>query len=83
VNEVNLLHELAPEAERLLERHVVQSKEWFPHALVPWDEVVKHDPRDQWSEELAPMIGWWKPAMACCMRPRSMTTGSTEPVTVR
>ena len=55
MNEVDLLQELAPEAERLLERHIAQSKEWFPHALVPWDEVGKHDPRDRWSPELAPM----------------------------
>ena len=55
MNEVDLLHELAPEAERLLERHLAQSKEWFPHALVPWDEVGRHDPRDEWSADLAPM----------------------------
>ena len=55
MNEVNLLHELAPVAENLLERHIAQSKEWFPHALVPWDEVAKHDPRDDWSPDLAPM----------------------------
>jgi acyl-[acyl-carrier-protein] desaturase len=55
VNEIDLLHELAPEAERLLERHLTTSKEWFPHAMVPWDEVVKHDPRDEWSEDLRPM----------------------------
>ena len=55
MNEVDLLHELAPVAERLLERHITQSKEWFPHALVPWDEVCKHDPRDDWHPDLAPM----------------------------
>ena len=55
MNEVDLLHELAPVAERLLERHIAQSKEWFPHALVPWDEVGKHDPRDDWSPDLCPM----------------------------
>lgn len=55
MNEVDLLHELAPEAERLLERHLAQSKEWFPHELVPWDEVVKHDPREPWSPDLRPM----------------------------
>ena len=55
MTEVDLLHELAPEAERLLERHIAQAKEWFPHALVPWDEIGKHDPRDEWSEDLAPM----------------------------
>ncbi len=55
MNEVDLLHELAPEAERLLERHLAASKEWFPHTLVPWEEVIKHDPREPWSEDLQPM----------------------------
>ena len=55
MNEVDLLHELAPEAERLLERHLSQSKEWFPHELVPWEEVVKHDPREPWSPDHRPM----------------------------
>jgi acyl-[acyl-carrier-protein] desaturase len=55
LNEVDLLHELAPEAERLLERHLSQSKEWFPHELVPWDEVVKRDPREPWSPDHRPM----------------------------
>lgn len=55
MNELDLLHELAPEAERLLERHLAASKEWFPHELVPWDEVIKHDPRDEWDPECRPM----------------------------
>ena len=55
MNEVDLLHELAPEAERLLERHLTQSKEWFPHELVPWEDVVKHDPREPWSPDHRPM----------------------------
>jgi len=55
LNEVDLLHELAPEAERLLERHLSQSKEWFPHELVPWDEVARHDPREPWSADHRPM----------------------------
>jgi len=55
MNEIDLLHELAPEAERLLERHLAGSKEWFPHELVPWDEVIKHDPRDHWDPDYRPM----------------------------
>jgi acyl-[acyl-carrier-protein] desaturase len=55
VNEIDLLHELAPEAERLLERHLAASKEWFPHELVPWDEVIKHDPRDTYDPEYRPI----------------------------
>ena len=55
MNEIDLLHELAPEAERLLERHLAGAKEWFPHELVPWDEVIKHDPRDHWDPDYRPM----------------------------
>jgi len=55
MREIDLLHELAPEAERLLERHLAASKEWFPHELVPWDEVIKHDPRDHWDPDYRPM----------------------------
>ena len=55
MNEVDLLHELAPEAERLLERHLSQSKEWFPHELVPWDQVARHDPREPWTADHRPM----------------------------
>ena len=31
-----LLHELEPEVERLLDRHLETSKEWFPHEYVPY-----------------------------------------------
>ncbi len=55
MNDIDLLHELAPEAERLLERHLAASKEWFPHQLVPWDEVIKRDPRDEWDPDFRPM----------------------------
>ena len=55
MNEIDLLHELAPEAERLLERHLAASKEWFPHELVPWEEVANHDPREPWSADVRPM----------------------------
>src|SRR5688572_25162187 len=35
-DDVALLDELTPEAERLMERHLTTSKEWFPHEFVPW-----------------------------------------------
>lgn len=37
MDDVALLHELTPVAERLLERHLSQTKEWFPHEYAPWD----------------------------------------------
>ncbi|MEA2900603.1 MAG: acyl-[acyl-carrier-protein] desaturase [Actinomycetota bacterium] len=55
MNETDLLHELAPEAERLLERHLSTSKEWFPHQLVPWDRSATSDPRDPWDIAAHPM----------------------------
>jgi len=55
MNETDLLHELAPEAERLLERHLSVSKEWFPHQLVPWDRAAKSDPRAPWDAAAHPM----------------------------
>jgi acyl-[acyl-carrier-protein] desaturase len=35
-----LLHELEPEAARLLDRHLDASKEWFPHEYVPYERAV-------------------------------------------
>jgi acyl-[acyl-carrier-protein] desaturase len=33
----SLLDALTPDAERLVERHMATTKEWFPHDLVPWE----------------------------------------------
>ncbi len=38
-----LLEELIPEAERLINRHFGVQKEWFPHEYIPWDESSKLD----------------------------------------
>ena len=43
-----LLHELEPEAERLLERHLASAKEWFPHDLVPWSRGHDFAPDEAW-----------------------------------
>ncbi|MEP6679951.1 MAG: acyl-ACP desaturase, partial [Chloroflexota bacterium] len=32
----NVLIELAPEAERLLSRHLGVAQEWFPHEYIPY-----------------------------------------------
>ena len=55
VTGADLLHELAPEAERLLERHLSVSKEWFPHELVPWSEASRVDPTSPWEPDDHPM----------------------------
>lgn len=36
MDDVALLHELAPTAEQLLERHLDATRTWYPHAVVPW-----------------------------------------------
>lgn len=35
---VQLLTELEPEVERLLNRHLAMFKEWHPHDYVPWSD---------------------------------------------
>lgn len=39
MDDVALLHELEPEAARLLERHLGNAEEWFPHDIVPWERA--------------------------------------------
>jgi acyl-[acyl-carrier protein] desaturase len=36
VDDAQLMIELEPTLEKLFERHLATSKEWFPHELVPW-----------------------------------------------
>lgn len=55
MDDVTLLRELAPEAERLLERHLGAAKEWFPHELVPWDQAEGLRAGDSWEPEQFPM----------------------------
>lgn len=43
-----LLKELEPTAERLLERHLSASKEWFPHKMVPWSRGEDFKPDWEW-----------------------------------
>jgi acyl-[acyl-carrier-protein] desaturase len=43
LTQTQLLTELEPFAERELERHLRQAKEWFPHEYVPWSEGRNYD----------------------------------------
>lgn len=43
-----LLLELSPTVERLLERHLSNAKEWFPHELVPWSQGRDFEPGEDW-----------------------------------
>ncbi len=49
--DVALLAELESEAERLLENHYATTKEWHPHALVPWSRGRDFEPDYEWSPE--------------------------------
>jgi acyl-[acyl-carrier-protein] desaturase len=55
MNDTQLLHELAPEAERLLERHLCTAKAWLPHELVPWEQAAVRDPREPFDPDHRPM----------------------------
>ena len=44
-----LLAELEPTVARLLDRHLAQAKEWFPHQLVPWGRGEDFEPGWVWS----------------------------------
>ncbi|MBM3828484.1 MAG: acyl-ACP desaturase [Actinobacteria bacterium] len=41
MDEVDLLRELEPEAERLLRRHLETAEEWYPHEHVPWERAAQ------------------------------------------
>src|SRR5438270_295545 len=55
-SQVGFLQELAPEAERLLERHLAAAKEWFPHEMVRWDRVAEADPAGPWDPATASAV---------------------------
>ena len=44
----DLLQELEPTAERLLNEHLAKSKEWFPHEQVPWSRGRDFVPGEEW-----------------------------------
>jgi acyl-[acyl-carrier-protein] desaturase len=48
MDDAQLLMELEPVAERLLERHLAGAKEWFPHEVVPWSRGRDFEPGEEW-----------------------------------
>jgi len=44
----DLIRELEPTVEQLLERHLATAKEWFPHELVPWSQGRDFVPGEEW-----------------------------------
>lgn len=57
MDEVALLHELEPTVERLLDRHLASSREWFPHELVPYGRGRDAEPGVAWRESDADLGG--------------------------
>jgi acyl-[acyl-carrier-protein] desaturase len=55
MDDAALLNELAPVAEQLLERHLANAKEWFPHELVPWGRGRDFEPGETFDPDEAPM----------------------------
>jgi acyl-[acyl-carrier-protein] desaturase len=55
MRDADFLNELAPAAEGLLERHLDNAREWFPHELVPWSQGRDFEPGEVWDPEQAPM----------------------------
>ena len=51
--DVDLLHELEGEVERLLERHYSATKMWHPHKMVPWSRGRDFEDDYEWSPEEA------------------------------
>ena len=44
MDDIALLHELEPTVERLFDRHLDTTKEWFPHELVPYSRGRDAEP---------------------------------------
>jgi acyl-[acyl-carrier-protein] desaturase len=46
--DIPLVEALEATAQTLLERHLETTKEWFPHALVPWTQATDYEPDYEW-----------------------------------
>ena len=52
-SDLGLLAELEPQVGQLLDRHLSQTKEWHPHALVPWSRGRDYPADYEWSPDEA------------------------------
>jgi acyl-[acyl-carrier-protein] desaturase len=50
MDDTQLLVELEPVAEQLVDRHLATSREWFPHEMVPWGRGRDFRPDESWDE---------------------------------
>jgi acyl-[acyl-carrier-protein] desaturase len=55
IDDATLLRELSPVAARLVDRHLENAREWFPHEMVPWSRGRDFDAEVPWSPDDAPM----------------------------
>jgi acyl-[acyl-carrier-protein] desaturase len=55
IDNAAVLQELAPTARTLVERHLSNAKEWFPHEMVPWSRGRDFEPEEVWTPDQAPM----------------------------
>ena len=53
----SILRDLSPDVERLLERHLTTSKEWFPHEYVPYGRGRDPVPGETWRADDADLAG--------------------------
>ena len=57
VNDTEIINELTPVIESLLERHLATTKEWFPHEHIPHSRGRDIEPGHVWSQEDADLDG--------------------------
>ncbi len=55
MSDTALLHDLVPVVEKLVDRHLAAAKEWFPHAMVPWELGPQVQPERAWTEAESPL----------------------------
>jgi len=47
-DDLRRIDDLMPAAEKLLDRHIRSSKEWFPHLYVPWSKGRDFEQDEEW-----------------------------------
>src|SRR3954452_5014351 len=57
MDHAGLLQELVPTVERLFERHLETTREWFPHELVPYGRGRDFEAGEVWSQESCDLGG--------------------------
>jgi acyl-[acyl-carrier-protein] desaturase len=57
VDDATLLRELEPVVERLFDRHLASTREWFPHQHVPYGRGRDYQADEEWCAESADLGG--------------------------